>query len=281
MQTPKILVSTGTFIGKPNGRNHRLLLDIVPNVQADGFEFMIYDDWYAKLDQIVQDLESLHMKVPVLHVEKSIGHLISLGDRESMETAIEKFRKNIWVAGMLGSEKLVIHLWNGPSLDRNIRRNLAAYPALFGMAKAAGLLLTVENVVTYGESPDHPLDYMRELTSIEPEAAFTYDLKMAAFHAQNEKVWQAPWSFLWEEGRVAHLHVSDYAGGFMDFKNLRTRHIGEGNIDFEAFFRKYNRTARCDTVTLECLSFLEDGSVTVEAMNRDVEKMRALLSLGL
>ena len=145
------------------------------------------------------------------------------------------------------------------------------------MAKAEGLLLTVENVVTYGEKADHPLDYMKRLLELDPDVSFTYDLKMAAFHMQNTRVWEPEWSFLWEKGRVAHLHVSDYAGGFMDFKNLRTRHLGEGHINFEDFVHRYNQTERCDTVTLECLSFREDGSLDVDGINGDVRKLRKLL----
>ena len=280
MTQPQILVSTGVFIGRPNGRNHRLLWDVASRVDADGFELMLYDDWYPFLDQIASDLLPLKLNVPVLHVEKGIGHLIGLGGEENRRLAYEQFRVNLWTANQFGAKKLVLHLWNGPSLDRNINRNLEAEAELRRMAEAEGLLLTVENVVTYGEAPDHPLDYMRQLLELDPKVAFTYDLKMAAFHLQNARIWDPEWFFLWEKGRVAHLHVSDYAGGYMDWKNLRTRHLGEGHIDFEDFFRRYDPEVRCDTVTLECLSFREDGSLDVDGINRDVKKMRELLTLG-
>ena len=277
MIQPQILVSTGVFIGRPNGRNHRLLWDVASRVEADGFELMLYDDWYPFLDRVVSDLLPLGLCVPVLHVEKGIGHLIGLGGEENRRKALEQYRANLWTANQFGAKKLVLHLWNGPSLDTAIERNLEIEAELRHMAKAEGLLLTVENVVTYGEKADHPLDYMKRLLELDPDVSFTYDLKMAAFHLQNTRVWEPEWSFLWEKGRVAHLHVSDYAGGFMDWKNLRTRHLGEGHINFEDFFHRYNQTERCDTVTLECLSFREDGSLDVDGINGDVRKLRKLL----
>ena len=276
---PLVLSSTGAFVGRPNGRNHKLLYEVVPRLHADGYEFMMYDTWYSRIGEVVQDLQPLGMLIPVFHVEKSVGHLLGLGEEDATREALERFRKNLWAAGELGAGKLVLHLWNGPSLDEHIERNLDVFPKLWEMAKKAGLLLTVENVVTYGAHPDHPLDYMREIVERVPEAAFTYDLKMAAFHGQNARVWDGEWRFLWEKGRVAHLHVSDYGGGLLDFKNLRTRHLGEGNIDFASFFRNYNRTERCDTVTLECLSFREDGGLEIDAMNQSIEKMRVLLEI--
>ena len=277
MIQPQVLVSTGVFIGRPNGRNHRLLWDVASRVEADGFELMLYDDWYPFLDRVVSDLLPLGLCVPVLHVEKGIGHLIGLGGEENRRKALEQYRANLWTANQFGAKKLVLHLWNGPSLDTAIERNLEIEAELRHMAKAEGLLLTVENVVTYGEKADHPLDYMKRLLELDPDVSFTYDLKMAAFHLQNTRVWEPEWSFLWEKGRVAHLHVSDYAGGFMDFKNLRTRHLGEGHINFEDFFHRYNQTERCDTMTLECLSFREDGSLDVDGINGDVRKLRKLL----
>jgi sugar phosphate isomerase/epimerase len=277
MDLPQVLVSTCVFIGRPNGRNHRLLWDVASRVEADGFELMLYDDWYPFLDRVASDLLPLGLRVPVLHVEKGIGHLIGMGGEENRRRALEQYRRNLWIANQFGAKKLVLHLWNGPSLDTAIERNLEIEAELRRMATAEGLLLTVENVVTYGETADHPLDYMKRLLELDPDVSFTYDLKMAAFHLQNSRVWEPEWSFLWEKGRVAHLHVSDYAGGFMDWKNLRTRHLGEGHIDFEDFFRRYNQTERCDTVTLECLSFREDGSLDVDGINEDVRKLRNLL----
>ena len=39
----EILCSTGAIIGRPNGRNYRLLEDLAKQLQCDGFELMMYD----------------------------------------------------------------------------------------------------------------------------------------------------------------------------------------------------------------------------------------------
>ena len=279
MRDIRILASTGAFIGRPNGRNFRLLPEVLPKVEADGFELLLYDDWYPCLSDVAEVAKGTSCVFPVVHVEKSIGHLLGLGGEEDLRLALAYFDENLRVADKVGASKLVLHLWNGPSLDSHIERNLAAFSLLQRKAKAAGLLLTVENVVSFGKSPENPLDYMRALVEADSEVAFTYDLKMAAFHGQNERIFGPEYAFLWEEGRVAHLHVSDYAGGLLDWKGLKTMHLGKGHINFEEFFRQYNRGWRCDTATLECLSFLPDGSLIPEEMNESIRTLRKLFTL--
>ena len=65
----RILCSTGAIIGRPNGRNHRLLASFAPELHCDGFEFMIYDTWYDKLDEVVSDTAALGLSMPTVHCE--------------------------------------------------------------------------------------------------------------------------------------------------------------------------------------------------------------------
>ena len=39
----QILCSTGALIGRPNGRDYRLLRQFCPQLDCDGFEFILYD----------------------------------------------------------------------------------------------------------------------------------------------------------------------------------------------------------------------------------------------
>ena len=277
--TPAVLASSGTFVGMPNGRNIRLLEEILPALEADGMELMLYDSWYSSLPEIVRYVKSLQGYFPVLHAEKSIGMLLGRDEPGDYVHALELFRQNAWAAAEVGAKKMVLHLWNGPVLDTHIEKNLSAFGDLQEIAREYGQELTVENVVCHGLAPDAPLCYLADLRRAYPDATFTYDLKMAEFHGQNALVWKKEWQFLWEAGVVTHLHVSDYAGGLMDFAHLRTRHLGEGHIDFVSFFQHYNRTPGCDTLTLEPICFREDGSVDVAAMNRDIRRVRELLTL--
>ena len=45
----RILCSTGALIGRPNGRDFRLLYGAADRLRCDGFEFMMYESWYEKL----------------------------------------------------------------------------------------------------------------------------------------------------------------------------------------------------------------------------------------
>ena len=69
----KILVSTGALIGLANKRNYHLLKDIVPSLDCDGLEFMMYRCWYDQVDNVIQCLNELNIDIPVMHFEKSIG----------------------------------------------------------------------------------------------------------------------------------------------------------------------------------------------------------------
>ena len=54
----KILCSTGTMIGRPNGRDYRLIEKYAPQLHCDGFEFMMYSSWYEEVD-VLTDRKSV------------------------------------------------------------------------------------------------------------------------------------------------------------------------------------------------------------------------------
>ena len=61
-----------------------------------------------------------------------------------------------------------------------------------------------------------------ELKEEYPEIHFVFDTKMAAFHEQLDWLYEKEYEWLWKEGHIKHYHVNDYAGGYMDWKNLIT-----------------------------------------------------------
>ena len=115
----KILCSTGSLITRANGRNHRLLKDFARALQCDGFEFLIYEPFYEKLDAITGELSAEGLVFPSVHCDKKIGELIA----EENELAFELFDINCRAAVRLGAEKLVLHLWNGIISDSNFAAN--------------------------------------------------------------------------------------------------------------------------------------------------------------
>ena len=72
----EILCSTGTMIGRPNGRNFRLLETFSRQLECDGFEFMMYSSWYDEVEALIVELKAMQLYIPVMHCEKHIGEAI-------------------------------------------------------------------------------------------------------------------------------------------------------------------------------------------------------------
>lgn len=264
----RLLCSTGAFIGRVNGRNHKLIIEYASRLHCDGFEFMMYDSWYEIMDQIVEDLKASDIPFPVVHVDKQIGEIISRNENNDNEVAIELFEKNCKIARGLGSEKLVLHLWGGLPSDRNMRNNIEQYKRFDAIARSYDLLLTVENVVC---NQQDPMTHLKTLQEIYKDIAFTFDTKMAAFHSQLSSVYEKEWDWLWEQKSIRHLHVNDYGGGHMNWSCLEALHISDGDIDFDEFFSFLKSVGYSDTITVESTSMRKDGSVDIEKLNSSLD----------
>ena len=269
----RILCSTGALIGRPNGRDYRLLSACGEKLRCDGFEFMLYDTWYEQVDALSRFLLSLRLPIPVMHCEKRIGEALSLEDPEVREDAIRKFEINCQLASLLGAQKMVMHLWDGLSSDQRAENNLAAYPRLLALAGRCGVTLTIENVVC---TTADPLTHWREILRMDPSARFTWDTKMAAFHGQMEEMYRPENRPLWDH--IVHLHLNDYAGGYKDWANLKTLHVGQGHIDFARLFDFLDEIAYAGDYTVEATSFLPDGVIHWDDLNRTFARIRPYLS---
>ncbi len=267
-----IYVSSGAFIGRVNGRDPRPFLANAHTLGADGFEFMMYEAWYPHMDDILPLFKEKGLSFPVLHVEKNIGGIVGLGEDGWQKEAVRRFEANCRTAIALGSRKLVYHLWNGVVSDSHIERNFGIYGTLKEIAEKNGLCLTVENVVCAASSP---LALLSSLTNIDSNVLFTFDTKMANFHRELSLVSDGFFDHLLKD-RIAHLHINDHKGPYHDFSSLRTRHIGCGEIDFDAFFARMRALDVHASITLECTSMREDGSLDFDAMRESVSRVRTL-----
>ena len=265
----KILCSTGCLCTMKNGRDHRLIGKTAPLLHADGFEFMMYGSWYDRWQEIRDDIRAAGVHIPVVHVEKKIGERITLGD---IDEARRCFRINAEMAAALGAEKLVLHLWDGRPSDSNIAANYAEYAKLRDIAAENGVLLTVENVVCVNSTP---LDHLARLRGMYPGIAFTYDFKMAQFHGQVEKTFDAEHAWLWQ-GAVKHVHFSDFGGKTLEWAALRSLHPGEGRIDFRYICENLKRVGYDGCITIESTSVADDGSIQTEKLNRSIDFIRSL-----
>jgi len=267
-----ILCSTGCCIGRPNGRDFRLLERLAPQLDCDGFEFMMYDSWYDRVDELTEFLLSQGLLIPVVHCEKRIGELISLG--EDTDEAIRRFTINCKLAKRLGADRLVIHLWDGMTSDRHFENNLALYPRLKAIAATHRLTLLVENVVC---SVADPMRRWRELRAIDPAVCFVFDTKMAAFHGQLAQLFAPENAWLWRERHIRHFHMNDYAGGIRDWANLRTLPIGTGHIHWDPVFDFLERIGYDGTLTVESTAFDQSGAVDTGMLNRQFYLLRERL----
>ena len=269
----QVLCSTGALIGRPNGRDYRLLSGCAENLRCDGYEFMMYDSWYGEADALARFLKELSLPIPVMHCEKSIGEGVSAGPGEAWDRAVERFEINCQMAVFLGADRLVMHLWNGTPSDTRFENNLTAYPVFRETARKHGLDLLIENVVC---AQSDPLTRWKELLKLDLNAHFVLDTKMAAFHKQLDSLYAPENRFLWTDGHIRHLHVNDYGGGYMDWKRLGTLHPGQGIVDFDKLFAFLSALPYQGDYTVEATSFLLDGIIHWQDLNRTFALIRAL-----
>ena len=267
----RILCSTGALIGRPNGRNYRLLKSLKGKINVDGFEFMMYDSWYGEKDELISFLKTLDLNIPVMHFEKSIGEIISKGDKTETEKAFLNFEINASMAQSLGIKKAVLHLWGGIASDRNFENNIKAYPKLNKIAGNYGITLLIENVICNNLDP---LTRLKELSSIYPDIKFVFDTKMAQFHRQMPLIYKEENNFLFKENRVEHIHLNDYRGEYMDFTNLKVLPVGEGDVDFKSFFEYLKKIDYSGDFTMESTAFNKFGEINTEMINKQKEKIQ-------
>ncbi len=264
-----ILCSTGAIIGRPNNRDFTLLTEYAKRLDCDGFEFLMFDTWYERVEEIKNFFGSFEKPIPVFHVEKTVGDLVSRNGEGDTERAIALFRINCELAKALKSKKLVLHLWSGIDSDRNMIHNMECYEVLDEIAGESGLILTIENVVcNYSD----PMSHLIELARKYPRIEFTFDTKMAAFHNQIELLYREENE--WLLPFITHLHINDYGGVYKDWKNLKTLHIGAGHIDFDSFFDMIKGFNYKGDFTVEATSFDENGAVDFDSLNKCFEKIR-------
>lgn len=267
-----VIPSTGAFIGRVNGRDHRPFLRIAPQLDAAAFEFMMYEAFYDRCDAVLADFLASGLTFPILHAEKRIGELVGLGGEEDLREAERRFRVNCRVAERLGADKMVLHLWNGLPSDRAFPRHQEAYGRFLALARAHGVTLTVENVVC---AEGDPLSHFLSLAERYPEVAFTYDTKMAAFHRQEKALFEPPYRERLLP-LVKHIHFNDYGGVPGDFSRLSVLHLGEGYLDLPGIAHRLTALGYDGTVTLECSCMCPDGSLLPEKMNASLGVARRL-----
>lgn len=270
----KILCSTGAITGNVNNYNYSLLEPLSKQLLCDGYELMMDRPWYEDIEALKDFLLRMNLYIPVVHCEKDIGELISKGSEVELKEAFRMYEMDCDVAKCIGAGKLVLHLWGGRASDSNFRSNIGAYPRLNEIAGKYGLDLMIENVVC---NVENPVKHLFELKDKYPQIRFVWDTKMAAFHEQLDLLYEPEYEWLWKEGYICHYHVNDYAGGYMDWENLRTLPVGKGKVDFNQFFEFIKRIDYKGDFTVEATAFDSNGVIDVEMLNEQFKCIKEKL----
>ncbi|MBQ3078925.1 MAG: sugar phosphate isomerase/epimerase [Clostridia bacterium] len=269
-----VYASTGAFITRKNNRDYHLIAKTAPRLHADGVEFMMYESWDGMEGEIARELKENRVSVPVMHMDKTIGDVLSEGGGGAVREAVRRAERDIKTAAFLGAEKLVLHLWNGPLSDGRFDLCLSALPNLYEISKREGILLTVENVIC---KSGPALLRLLEIKNAFEDACFTYDTKMAHLRGENEMLGTNEFSHILSSGAIRHLHVNDSSLSQHALGRLMVLHPGEGDVDFKAFFSLVKEAGFTGSATVESTSVNEDGSVQIDKLNKSL----AFARLGL
>lgn len=288
----KILCSTGAIIGRINGNDHKLLKDFAEKLDCDGFELMIHFFWYSDLMNIIDDIKSYGFYIPVVHADKALGETLSgvrtvyvdrvqqaqiltpEEDAEFYRLGTERLKLHLQAAEKVGADKIVLHLWNGPGSDKNIEKNIERFALWKELADKEGIQLLAENVVC---NTHDPLSNMVLLNETYPDIGYVYDTKMAEFHDQTMKLFDSEYEWMIKDGRIKHLHINDYSGGYMDWANMKVLPIGEGHVNFESFFKALSRYGYTGDYTVEATAFIWGSEeVKFDMLNDCFAKLRTL-----
>ena len=269
-----VYVSNGAFITRHNGRDYRLIAQYPPMLDCDGVEFLMYFVWQDEVRELRRFLKNTHLRFPVTHMDKQIGEALSNFALEGREEALRHFRRDLDPACELESQKLVLHLWNGPGSDDHFADSLKVLPEMLDLAQKRGLELTVENVTCINNIC---LNHLNDMLCACPGIRFTYDTKMAQLHGENELLAAKEYMPLLTSGAITHLHLND-TRPTPGMDRLPIMHIGDGEVRFAPFFKLLKQTAFNGTATVESTSVNPDGTVDVKKLNESLNKVRRALN---
>jgi sugar phosphate isomerase/epimerase len=266
MSNAEILLSTGAFTGRINGRNHRLAAHYMDRLHCDGFELMIFDGWMEELEEIVCEYIKSGINIRAVHSVKNIGDMVSSPDDEDWRRCRQLFTENCRVAQRLGAEKLVAHIWGRPHSDRYFDIIASRCEWMKETAEAFALDFVPENCVCLGS----PIENLERLGSLIPGLGVTIDTRPAQFHKELERTIASP---VMKEN-MRHIHISDFSGGYMQWDALYPiPALGSGQVDFAAFFAALRKMGYNHSITLESPRMQPNG-VDFEGFNRDLAFIR-------
>jgi sugar phosphate isomerase/epimerase len=254
--SPRILCSTGIVTRDPDQTDHKAILDHAPKLGAGGYELILYEAWHGHLDEVVEDLRGSSLSFPAVHADKSIGGGLGSEDTDEADEALATLEVCCRAGAALSAKTLVLHLWELPSSDTNIERNLARLPACLDTAAAYDIVLAVETVQGTAGTP---LANIKLALERDPRCQVTLDTEFLAFHGQLAESIAADW--LWADNCVRHVHLKDFDGRLRDANGRRYLLPGEGSLDLQSFLTGLVERDYTGAITLEASARTPSGEL--------------------
>jgi len=270
-----VYASTGAFVTRKNNRNYRLIGPVGEKMLADGFEFLMFDSWNDEIEEIRSYLQSTCLAFPVLHMDKSIGEILSEKGESGFEESLRLFERDLETAIAIGSKTLVLHLWNGRHSDAHFEESLPIAKQFGDLAAASSVTLAIENVIPKTELS---VDRLLAMSAFDKNLHFTYDTKMAHLKNENPLLSEDPYISLLTEKKIVHFHMNDSDPDLYYDGRLQVLHMGEGTVDFSSIFALIKNTGYTGTVTVESTSVERDGTPQIEKMNKSLVAIRRALN---
>lgn len=266
-----VLASTGVVTQDPEQTDHTAIIEHVPKLGAAGYELQVQGAWYGHLDEVVEDLRASELSFPAVHAEKSIGSALGSDKDDEAEEAIAKLEVNCRAAAALGAQTLVLHLWELPSGDGNIERNLERLPTCLDTAEAYDVVLAIETVEGLAGTP---LANIRLAVERDPRCRVTLDTEFLGFYGQLIESIQAEW--LWNDELVHHVHLKDFDGRLRKDGVRRYLLPGEGELDLQSFLMGLVEREYSGAITLEASALTESGELDEERLQQVAAVVREL-----
>lgn len=268
-----LLCSTGAFSRETGFSDHRRLLTFAPQFKVDGFEVLFYPQWYANIEEVIEDFLNAKQFYLTVHSEKSIGPALGSPVIADQKTGLQRLEENCSFAQAIGAGQLVLHLWGMPSSDKNMEINFSLLPQCLDIADHFGVELLVETIPCVKHDP---LTHLQRALASDTRCLAALDTEFLAMHNQLGAALEADW--LWADGRVQHIHVKDFDGQPMAADGYRRYlQIGEGKIDFLSFFATIKQRNFTGAISLESSGVERDGTVDVEKIEGSLRKLKELM----
>lgn len=270
-----VYASTGAFVTRKNNRNYRLIGPVGDRMQIDGFEFLMFDSWNDEIKEIRSYLKATGHAFPVLHMDKSIGEILSEKGADGFSEAMRLYERDLETAIEIGAKTLVLHLWNGRHSDAHFEESLPIASEFCALAKAQNITLAIENVIPKTELS---VDRLIAMARYDENLRFTYDTKMAHLKNENPLLHEEKYKSLLTDKKIIHFHMNDSDPNLYYDGRLQVLHMGEGTVDFKSIFALLKETSYTGTVTVESTSVERDGAPQIEKMNKSLVAIRRAIN---